>query len=152
MTKPAAKLIQTVIDQFWETVPPTWNFVRGKVRATATEQFGITLEQFHILRHVRKGRQSVSELADAKQISRPAISQAVEALVAMGHISRRQSVTDRRWVELELTDSGNQLLTAIFQENRIWMQSKLAAYSADDLNDMLRGMELLNKALFEQPS
>jgi MarR family transcriptional regulator, organic hydroperoxide resistance regulator len=150
MPRPSIKLAQAVIDQFWEVIPPTWNQVRGRVRATATEEFGITLEQFHILRHVNKGHQSVSELADVKQISRPAISQAVEALVGRGLISRKQSVTDRRWVELELTESGKELLTVVFQKNRRWMESRLTAFSKEELKELTRGMELLHKAFYEE--
>src|SRR5512135_2334585 len=103
------------IDRFWETVPPVWNFVRSHIRTTATENFDITVEQFHVLRYVRRGKDCMSELAAAKNISRPAISQAVDILVHKGLLARTQSTQDRRYVELSLTEAGNALLDAVFK-------------------------------------
>lgn len=149
MTSPSKTLLRQTAERFWETVPPTWLRIRNQVRATAVESLGITLEQFHTLRYIRKGMRSVKEVAEAKQISRPAISQAAEVLVAKGLITRRQSGGDRRYVELELTDSGNELLNAIFQKNRAWMMGKLAALSTDELDCLRRGMDALDKAFGE---
>ena len=64
LEKTSEDLLQTAIDRFWETIPPVWNKIRGNVRCIVTENFEITVDQFHILRYIRKGRDSVSELAD----------------------------------------------------------------------------------------
>ena len=48
------RLREQAIDRFWETVPPLWNTVRSHIRATATGKFDITVEQFHVLRYVRR--------------------------------------------------------------------------------------------------
>ncbi len=74
------------------------------------------MEQFHILRHIRRGLGSVSELAEVKQISRSAISQAVDLLVERGLICRLQNAQDRRNIPLELTEAGNSLLDTIWGE------------------------------------
>jgi DNA-binding MarR family transcriptional regulator len=142
-------LIQQTIDRFWATIPPVWHRVRGNLRATAAENFGITVEQFHILRHIRKGFKSTSELAEVKQISRSAISQSVDVLVENGLISRCQSMQDRRYVQLELTPNGNELLNAILQKNRAWMTEKLSGLGQDNLRAMMEGMEVLGKAFDE---
>ncbi len=113
------------IDRFWETVPPLWNSIRSHIRATATANFDITVEQFHVLRYVRRGTDSVSELATAKNISRPAISQAVEILVKKGLLTRVPSKEDRRCVELVLTEAGNHLLDTVFKETRGWMKDRM---------------------------
>jgi len=144
----AIETLRRTIDRFWETIPPVWNRVRGNVRSIATEKFDISVEQFHILRHIRKGVASVSELASIRQISRPAVSQAVNVLVEMGYISRQQSTEDRRYVELELTPQGDTLLNAIFEQNRAWMLEKLSALTPDELHCLERGMEIL-KQTFE---
>ncbi len=135
------------IDRFWETVPPLWNFVRSHIRATATENFDITVEQFHVLRYVRRGKDCMSELAAAKNISRPAISQAVDILVRKGFLTRAQSTQDRRYVELSLTDSGNSLLDTVFKETRGWMKKRLNALSADELETIAKALEAMKKML-----
>ncbi len=142
------ELQRQAIDRFWETIPPVWNLVRSNLRCIASENFEISVEQFHILRHIRKGITSVSELAAVKQISRPAISQAVDILVEKGLIARQQDVEDRRFVHLRLTPEGDALLNKIFQENRAWMTEKMAAFDTEELNSVITGLEIL-KTIFE---
>lgn len=147
MSDPAPnELLQRAIDRFWESVPPTWNRIRANVRGIAAEKFGITLEQFHILRHIRKGSGSVSELAEAKGISRPAISQALDVLVSKGLVTRRQQAGDRRFVQLELTENGEELLSAIFRENRAWMEEKLSILTPEEMTGVVKALDALRSA------
>jgi DNA-binding MarR family transcriptional regulator len=141
------RLYDRAIDRFWEIVPPLWTFVRSHIRATATTRFDITVEQFHVLRHVRGGMGSVSELAAAKNISRPAISQAVDILVNKGLLTRVQSAQDRRYVELALTDEGNHLLDTVFKETRAWMKERMRVLSAEELELMAKAMEVMKKII-----
>ena len=135
------------IDRFWETVPPLWGMIRTHIRAEAIKNFDISVEQFHILRHVRRGTGSISELAIAKNISRPAISQAVEVLVKKGLLTRVQSTQDRRFVELTLTEVGNNLLDTVFQETRGWMKERMSPLGPDELETIAKAMEALKKML-----
>jgi DNA-binding MarR family transcriptional regulator len=137
-------LLQTV-DSLLETLPPVWERIRSNLRTAATKKFGITLEQFHVLRHIRHGYQSVGDLADKKQISRSAVSQAVEELVTKGLVTRRQESDDRRCVLLELTRHASAVLDANFQENRIWMKGKMVSLTLEELNSIQHVMEILKK-------
>ena len=142
--------LQQTIDGFWEAIPPVWNTVRSRVRSAATQEFDITVEQFHLLRHIRKGAHSVSELAQVGRISRPAISQAVDALVNKGLVSRTQGSDDRRYVQVELTRDGAALLNAIFDQAREWMKTRLSSLKADDLQKVLSGLALLKEAFCDE--
>src|SRR5512143_1719876 len=115
---PATETTEQALDPFWETVPPLWGQVRAHIRATAIEKFPISIEQFQILRLIRRGHGSVSELADAKNISRPAVSQGVDALVNKGLLTRTPDADDRRHLQLALTKTGNALLDAVFDDTR----------------------------------
>ena len=143
------EVFQLAIRRFWETFPSVWDKIRGNVRSIAVRHYGITVEQFHILRHIRKGCCSVSELATVKQISRPAISQSVEILVEKGWINRTQNKKDRRYVQLELTPNGNDQLNFIFEENRLWMLKKMAGLKPQEIDCILQSMETL-KIIFDQ--
>jgi DNA-binding MarR family transcriptional regulator len=145
------KLIPAAIETFWGTIPPIWNQIKGNVRSIAEENYSISVEQFHILRHIRKGLTSVSELAQVKQISRSAISQAVDVLVERGLICRRQNARDRRNIPLELTESGDRLLDTIMEKNRAWMKSRMASLSAEELNTLTCAMEILART-FNEPA
>jgi len=144
---PSERLRDQTIDRFWETVPPLWNFVRSHIRATATGNFDITVEQFHVLRFVRRGPNSMSELAAAKNISRPAISQAVDVLVKKGYINRAQNAQDRRCVDLTLTNEGNALLDSVFKETRSWMKERMKLLSAEELETISKAMEVMKKMM-----
>ena len=141
------RLRDQAVDRFWETIPPLWTAVRSYIRATATANFDITVEQFHVLRYVRKGPGSMSELATARNISRPAISQAVEILVKKGLLTRVHSTQDRRFVELALTEAGNNLLDTVFKETRKWMKEGMQALTLDELETMTNAMDIMKKML-----
>lgn len=140
-------LREQAIDRFWETIPPVWSMVRSHIRSTATVRFDITVEQFHILRYVRRGKDSMRELATARNISRPAISQAVDVLVRKRLVTRIQSTTDRRYVELSLTETGIALLDAVFQETRVWMKERMKSLSAEELGTLIIAMGSLKKMM-----
>ena len=142
-----SQVLEQTLDKFWETIPPLWGYIRAHIRAVATENFDISVEQFHILRFIRRGHCSVSDLADVKNISRPAVSQGVDALVNKGLVTRTQSKEDRRYVELELTPEGNALLDSVFQDTREWMKGSLEGFSQEELELSMRGMEVLKKMI-----
>jgi len=144
-------LLQRTIERIWDTIPPVWGQVRGNARFSAVHDFHITLEQFHILRHIHRGAHSVAELAERKQISRPAISQAIDLLVDKGLITRTQGKPDRRFVQLELTESGNNMISAIFQNNRRWMANQMSGLTTGELDTLLRALDIL-KATFSSPN
>ncbi len=139
--------LRQVVDSFWETFPPLWRMIQIHIREVAVEQFDITVEQFHILRHIRRGRNSVSALAEAKNISRPAISQSVDLLVTRGLIIRSIDPQDRRHVKLDLTADGNALMDAIFGDTRQWMMKNFAPLSAGEIQALNHSMESLKKIL-----
>ncbi len=149
MAEHSDEMLQQVVDLFWETIPPAWNSVRSQVRSIATEKFDISVEQFHILRHIRRGACSVSELADVGHISRPAISQAIELLVNKGLVSRQTSVKDRRFGVLGLTPQGAALLEKIFGQASHWMKTRLARLEKADLQMIRAGLTHLQEALCE---
>lgn len=137
--------VNKTIDRFWETIPPLWGCIRGNVRGIAMEYFNLTVEQFHIMRHIRKGSHSVSELATDQQISRPAISQAVDLLVGKGLVTRCEQKKDRRYVQLELTENGNAMLNAIFEKNRVWMMEKMSGLNPEELSNISQALETLKE-------
>ena len=147
--KPATESLLQAVEAFWENIPPFWQRIRAHIRQTAAEQFDLSVEQFHILRHIRRGQGSVSELADARNISRPAISQTVNALVNRGLVVRTTNPQDRRHIRLALTEAGNRLLDAIFDDTRQWMMQVLSPLSDEELDILARGLETLQKTQVE---
>jgi DNA-binding MarR family transcriptional regulator len=137
--------LQEAVDEVINTLPGVWNNIRAKLRFAATSNFGITLEQFHILRHIRKGYASVADLAEVKQISRPAVSQAVQSLVEKGLVTRQTDVDDRRSARLTLTPYAEKVLDANYDSTREWMKGKMQTISSDEAEQVICAMEILKK-------
>ncbi len=150
--KTVAPSLQRTVDSVLTTLPPVWDRIRSNLRIAATTRFGITLEQFHVLRHIRQGYQSVGELAVKKQISRSAVSQAVNVLVAKGLVTRRHESDDRRCVLLELTPHASRVLDANYQENRSWMKTRMASMSREEMKSVHQAMEILNRTFTPEES
>jgi len=137
---------QTLIDKFWESVPPAWRQTRSQIRRIAVEKFHMTEEQFQVLRRIRKGSASVSALAEASQTSRSAVSKAVEALVRKGFVVRSQDPNDRRNIPLALTDEGQRVMAGIYDETEQWLSALFAHLTAEETEFLLLGMGSLRKA------
>jgi DNA-binding MarR family transcriptional regulator len=138
--------ISTLIDKFWESIPPAWRQTRSEIRRIAVEKFQMTEEQFQVLRRIRKGSNSVSALASSSQTSRSAVSKAVDALVRRGYICRSQDPKDRRNIPLALTGEGERVMDTVFREAEAWMSTRFERLSVEELGILLQGMESLRKA------
>ena len=137
------------IDKFWETVPPAWHQTRAKIRGVAAEKFHLTVEQFQVLRRIRRGIASVSTLAVANRTSRSSVSKAVDSLVNKGLVSRRQDPADRRNIPLALTGEGERVMTGIYDETERWLAERFSRLNETELETLLPAMDLLQKAFAE---
>jgi DNA-binding MarR family transcriptional regulator len=145
--KSSTNIIEQAVESFWESYPPFWRRVRGHIRGVAVSQFNITVEQFHMLRHIRRGLGSVSKLAVEQNSSRPAVSQAVDVLVVRGLVTRTQDTRDRRHVHLDLTPDGNTLLDAVFDDTRRWMKTLFTGLTDVELHTIIDTMYIFKKVL-----
>jgi len=144
-------LIRGSIETFWQTVPPVWRNLKTYTHQTAMQNYQITMTQFSILREIHHGKTSVSQLAEAGHISRPAISRLVDILVRKGLISRLENPVDRRHVKLSLTTKGEQLLAGLFELTHQWMYEKLSLLNGEELTHIISGLELLRSAFNPNP-
>ncbi len=141
--------LQAAIDKFWDTIPPAWHATRATIRRVAAEQFNLTVEQFQVLRRIRRGIASVSALAESSGTSRSAVSKAVDSLVNKGLVSRSQDPNDRRNIPLSLTVEGQRILTAIYQETEQWLAGKFSRLTSREISRLTDAMDVLQKAFVE---
>jgi DNA-binding MarR family transcriptional regulator len=135
-----------VVASFWTTIPGLWHNMRAHVRSEAEDHFGITMEQFHSLRRISMGVDSVSKLACDKSLSPSAVSRAVEVLVQKELVVREPRSEDRRKVRLVLTAHGQEQLDALSERIRAWMTGKLRAMDHAELETILLAFAALRKA------
>lgn len=139
---------QELIDAFWESIPSVWRQTRTKLRAIAAERFGLTVEQFQVLRRIRKGMDTVSMLAEEGRLSRSQASRAVDALVRRGLVTRLTDARDRRQIRLSLTPQGEAVLSTIYAEAEVWLAERFAQLSAEQAAHLREALLLLRQAFY----
>lgn len=122
--------------------------VLDTLRLQVWEGMGVTFPQLRILFRVRRQPGlDVRGLAASLGISPSAASQQVDKLVARGLLQRREKPEDRRYVSLELTESGQQATGEISRNNRNHIEGLLDGFSDNDLAELQR---LLGMALEQE--
>ncbi len=136
----------SLIDSFWETIPPIWRQTRSQIRMIAAERFGLTVEQFQALRRIRKGYDSVSALAEEGRLSRSQASRAVDVLAQKKLVTRLTDTNDRRRVHLSLTAKGEQTLSAIYAEAEAWLDERFQRLTPGQAQEISQALALLRAA------
>jgi len=72
----------------------------------------ITLSQYRVLGILGDGHEAASALAEKLAVSRPSLTGVVDGLVARGLVLRNPNGSDRRRVEVDLTEAGRAVLLA----------------------------------------
>jgi long-chain acyl-CoA synthetase len=70
----------------------------------------LTLPQYRVMGILAEGSSAASGLADRLAVRRPSITALVDGLVAKGLVDRKQEASDRRKVDVRLTDEGERVL------------------------------------------
>jgi DNA-binding MarR family transcriptional regulator len=146
------KKAQSTVELFWQTVPPVWHAARSITHQTATEEFRMTVSQFHTLRRITDGNASVSDLADCLHLNRSNISRSVDDLVNSGLVDRKQDFRDRRIVNLTLTEQGKKMIQSFLASNGKKMVEKFSLLTEEDLDDIFRGLIALQKVFGKKES
>lgn len=93
------------------------------------------------------GPQSVSRLARVEQVSPPAITKMVDALVAAGFVRRERSAVDRRVVNVAATPAGRRLIERGRAARVAAIAALLEDAPPDDLAALRRAADVIARAL-----
>jgi DNA-binding MarR family transcriptional regulator len=103
--------------QEFAAVERSMNAVRSIVRALRINtrsielKMGISLAQLFVLQQLsERSADSLNELAERTATHQSSVSVVVRRLVERGFVSRSSSATDKRRIEISVTDSGRGLL------------------------------------------
>jgi DNA-binding MarR family transcriptional regulator len=108
-------------------------------------QTGLSMSQFLILETLRgEGKKTCTELADALQITLPAVTNLTNKLVSCGLAERCSCEKDRRVVYMKLTEKGRALLQEIDVKSEEIIRAFWKELSPDEIGELSR---LLGKAL-----
>jgi DNA-binding MarR family transcriptional regulator len=80
----------------------------ARVAEQTCQQTGISLPQYRLLVSAAQGPQRASELAASVGVSRPTLTSLVDGLEQAGLVKRAPVPSDRRGIQLELTEAGRE--------------------------------------------
>jgi len=87
--------------------------------------------QFAVLYTLKaSGPHTLGELADHERVTAPSMNRTVNCLEESGWITRTPDETDRRKVNIEITDDGRSLVTEALQRRDRWLASAMGEFTA----------------------
>lgn len=128
-------------------------YLRGEAH-----DLGVTSTQASLLGAInRTPGVGLAELAQREHMSAPTLGSHIDKLEALGLVTRgRTDPTDRRRIQLELTDEGQSTLTTLRDHRTTWLASRLASLSPEALATISAAIgplqQLVETSATEQPA
>ncbi len=114
----------------------------------AAEQTGRRAMEFRVLRMLSEcGELRMSRISRRLVISKPYLTAIVDALIAEGHVDRRQDPSDRRAVRIAVTPAGERYLEngiALFRQNLL---DRLSVLDEEEILLLSESLENLARIL-----
>jgi len=139
--------LQNIAKQIFSTMPTMFHAVKRMARE---ENFGLAPNQLKILKFLQVNSAKPNMIAKMLQVSAPTVSGAIETLVQKGLVHRVPSTTDRRVINLHLTQAGGDLLESAENKMMIAVSKKLGVLSDEKLVEIAESIRLLEK-VFRKP-
>jgi DNA-binding MarR family transcriptional regulator len=100
----------------------------------------------------REGPLTLGALAAIERVRPPTITAAVGRLEEQRLVQRRTDPRDRRVAHVEITSPGRRLLAQSRSRKTAYLESQLAALTADERDTLERAAEILERVLEKEPS
>jgi MarR family transcriptional regulator for hemolysin len=141
-----ARIIEDAAQQVLEIVPLVMRTIRAEFRGQRSSDLSVA--QFRTLAFIKNNDgASLSTLAAHIGLTLPSMSKLVDGLVSRGLVSRSSGRDDRRKICLQLTVAGQTELESAYSHTQTFLVNKISGLAKDDLNTIIRSMQIL-KNLF----
>lgn len=95
----------------------------------------------------RRGSQTSTQTARFLGVSKPAVSQIIDAMVRSKQVTRQTGKTDRREVNLQITERGRTLLNAVQHQQRHYVRNAVRLAGAAGTKKWVEMMEAISNGL-----
>jgi len=89
----------------------------------------------------KSGECHVQELARSLHVEAPSITRKTQSLEAEGLLKREQDKTDKRVVDLKITESGRKIVTKLNNAQRQMLTQTFSSWSPDEIESFTRLFE-----------
>jgi DNA-binding MarR family transcriptional regulator len=127
-----------------EAIPPAMRAIKEQMRSARAANLSVS--QFRMLLFVRRHPGTdLSAVADHMGTTLPSASQLMSRLVAAGMLARTIHPTERRHLQLSLTETGAAALAEADTRTREWLRDRLAGATPQQLDRLQAALtDLLN--------
>lgn len=129
--------------QILDVIPRTMRMLRTELRSYAKPE--LTVPQFRILVHLTEAPRNNGQLAEIQGVSVAAMSRMVDGLVRRGLIERVGSTTDRRQIQLVLSDDGQRLCEKITTALQKSLSLRIAKLDKRPRQNLQTGLNILGE-------
>jgi len=107
----------------------------------------LTIPQLKCLFFIsNQGKTNFRKLAERMKVSPSNITGIIDRLVEQGLVSRLENPEDRRILNLQTTTKGEALIAELRERRSIYLTQILAPLNAKELDNIVRGLDLLAHA------
>lgn len=145
-----SKIIDSVADDLLSIPPIVFREVRKKLLRTALTNIDMHISLIHIgimKQLYDAGALHVAEIGKRLQIARPQMTHLIDKLANLGIVERHPDTTDRRMVNIVLTDKGKTTLEEHDKSIRKAMRDTLSGFTDKELGDLSDSLRKLRDLL-----
>ena len=136
------------------SIPPlVQRIIRRKLlRNTAEIEIDISPPLFHIMFIVgEEGSLHIAEIGERLQIPRPQMTHLIDRLVSLELVERRSDTTDRRTINITLTEKGRKMIEEHDQLFKTCIKENLSCLTAEELQELSVSLRSLGDILSKLP-
>jgi DNA-binding MarR family transcriptional regulator len=116
----------------------------------SSEHFDLSLSHFQIILILNEfGILPVSEIGKKLMISRPNMTPLIDKLIKEGLVKRLPSETDRRVINIDLTEYGRTFLEDHQKIMRSFLEERFSSLSDEDLIQLAASLENIKKVFLK---
>lgn len=119
----------------FDTIPPFVRLLRSHVK-TATAG-SMTFPQFRVLAQVKRGVNTVSDIAEQIGVSQPAMTKMAGGLIERGYLRRDRDLSDGRQYNLKLTKKGETLYDETIAKAERSLEQHFSSLSIEKKRELL---------------
>lgn len=117
---------------------------------TIIDQYGITVPQFFVLRHLDEGRITMGQLSKSIHLSMSTVSGIVDRLEEHDYVKRVRDEDDRRIVWIEETEKGSKIKEQITLFNERQFSNLLGGLAEPQLKNIRTSLQILHEYFEEE--
>lgn len=133
-------------EELFEVAAMFGTFIKNLTSEFNKNSNDLNITQYKMLFHLDKeGAQNVSDLAKSVHITNAAVTTITDQLLAEEYITKVRSKTDRRVVNITITEKGREIVNNMKKEQQNKMNEHFRKLTEEDIQHLKRIFKLLNE-------